>query len=47
MISSQIIKASIDELATISKVDLAVWDLDGKEIAATFETGEMSPTLIT
>lgn len=47
MISSQIIKTSIDELAVISKVDLAVWDLDGKEIAATFETGEMSPTLIT
>lgn len=46
MISSQIIKTSIDELATISKVDLAVWDLDGKEVAATFETGEISSALI-
>lgn len=27
MISSQIIKASIEELGAISKVDLAVWDL--------------------
>ena len=46
MISSQIIKASIEELATISKVSLAVWDSEGKEIAATFETGDISPTLI-
>lgn len=46
MISSQIIKASIEELATISKVSLAVWDPEGKEIAATFETGDISPTLI-
>lgn len=47
MISSQIIKTSIEELAAISKIDLAVWDVEGKEVAATFETGEMSPTLIT
>lgn len=46
MISSQIIKASIDELAAISKIDLAVWDLEGKEVAATFETKEISQTLI-
>lgn len=47
MISSQIIKTSIEELAAISKIDLAVWDLEGKEVAATFETEEMSPALIT
>ena len=47
MISSQIIKASIEELGAISKVDLAVWDLEGKEIAATFETGDISSSLIT
>lgn len=47
MISSQIIKASIEELAAISKVDLAVWDLEGKEVAATFEIGEISQALIT
>ena len=46
MISSQIIKNSIEELGAISKVDLAVWDSEGKEIAATFETGDISPTLI-
>ena len=46
MISSQTIKTSIDELAAISKVDLAVWDLEGKEVAATFETVEMAPALI-
>lgn len=47
MISSQIIKGSIEELAAISKIDLAVWDLEGKAIAATNETEEISPTLIT
>ncbi len=47
MISSQIIRASIEELAAISKVDLAVWDLEGKEVAATFETGEISSALLT
>lgn len=46
MISSQIIKTSIEELGAISKVDLAVWDTGGKEIAATFETKDISPTLI-
>ncbi len=46
MISSQIIKNSIEELGAISKIDLAVWDSEGKEIAATFETGDISPTLI-
>lgn len=46
MISSQIIKASIEELTAISKVPLAVWDVEGKEIAATFEAGEISPSLI-
>lgn len=46
MISSQIIKTSIEELSTISKVDLAVWDLEGKEVAATFETDEISQKMI-
>lgn len=46
MISSQIIKASMDELAAISKIDLAVWDLEGKEVTATFETKEISSALI-
>lgn len=46
MISSQIIKASIEELSTISRVDLAVWDQEGKPVAATFETDDISPALI-
>lgn len=46
MISSQIIKTSIEELSTISKVDPAVWDLEGKEVAATFETDEISQKMI-
>ncbi len=46
MISSQIIKTSIEELSAISKVDLAVWDPEGKAVAATFETDDISPTLI-
>ena len=45
MISSQIIKTSIEELSAISKVSLAVWDPEGKEIAATFETDDISPSL--
>lgn len=47
MISSQIIKTSIEELKTISKVDLGVWDLEGKVIVATFETDDIAPALIT
>lgn len=46
MISSQIIKTSIEELSTISKVDLAIWDLEGKEVAATFETNDISPAVL-
>lgn len=46
MISSQVIKSSIDELKAIAKVDLSVWDLEGKVIAATFESGEITPALI-
>lgn len=47
MISSQIIKTSIEELKTISKIDMAVWDLEGKVVVATFESEEITPALIT
>ncbi len=47
MISSQIIKTSIEELKTISKVDIGVWDLEGKVVAATFEPEDITPALIT
>lgn len=47
MISSQIIKTSIEELKTISKIDMAVWDLEGKVIVTTFEPEDITPALIT
>lgn len=47
MISSQVIRSSIEELKAISKVDLSVWDLEGKVVAATFESEEITPALIT
>lgn len=46
MISSQVIRSSIEELKTISKIDLSVWDLEGKVVAATFESEEITPSLI-
>ncbi len=46
MISSQVIRSSIEELKAISKIDLCVWDPEGKAIAATFELGEIAPSLI-
>ena len=46
MISSQVIRSSIEELKSISKIDLSVWDLDGNVVAATFEPDEITPKLI-
>lgn len=46
MISSQVIKTSIEELKAISKVDLCVFDLEGKIVAATFEPDDISHELI-
>lgn len=46
MISSQIIKNSIAELKSISKIDLCVFDLEGNEIASTFEPSDISADLI-
>lgn len=47
MISSQVIKTSIEELKAISKIDLGVWDLEGKVVASTFEPDDISPAMIT
>lgn len=38
MISSQVIRTSIEELHAITKVDFAVFDLDGMTVASTFDT---------
>ena len=46
MISSQVIRSSIEELKSISKIDLSVWDLEGKVVAATFESEEITPELV-
>lgn len=46
MISSQVIRSSIEELKVISKIDLSVWDLEGKVVASTFESDEITPALI-
>ena len=46
MISSQVIRSSIEELRAISKVDLCVWDLEGKVVDTTFDAEEITSALI-
>ena len=46
MISNQVIRSSIEELKAISKVDLCVWDLEGKVVATTFDAEEITTALI-
>ena len=46
MISSQVIQTSIDELKTITKVDLNVYDLNGQTIAGTTDGKGISSDLI-
>lgn len=46
MISSQIIQTSIDELKTITKVDLCVYDVNGGLIAGTMDMEELHTDLI-
>lgn len=46
MISSQIIQTSIDELKTITKVDLCVFDLNGSLVASTTSQMELSAAII-
>lgn len=46
MISSQIIQTSIDELRTITKVDICVYDSSAAVIAATTDMDEISASLI-
>lgn len=40
MISNQVIQASIDDLKSITKVEICVMDLEGNELASTFEQSE-------
>lgn len=46
MISSHIIQTSIDELKAITKVDLFVYDLTGRAVAATADQAEITEDLI-
>lgn len=46
MISNQIIQTSIEELKNITKVDFAVYDLNGMCMASTFETSEEEENLV-
>jgi len=46
MITGQIIQNSIDDLHTITKIDFCVYDVDGLNIASTFEPTEISGDFI-
>ena len=46
MISSQVIRSSIEELKAISKVEFCVWDLEGKVVASTFDAEEITTALV-
>lgn len=47
MISGQVIKTSIEELKSITRVDLCVLDLEGSIVASTFELNDLPLNLIT
>lgn len=46
MISTQILENCIEELKTITRVNLAVFDLDGAEIVSTFECSGISSDIL-
>ena len=46
MISNQVIQNSIDELRTITKVDLGVYDVEGMKVAATTEDIDISGDIV-
>ena len=46
MISSQVIRTSIEELHAITKVNLCVFDLEGIVIASTFDTNDIQTGII-
>ena len=41
MISSQVIKNTIEELRSITKIDFAVFDLEGNQVASTWDTEQV------
>ena len=46
MISTQVLTNCIEELRSISKVNLAVFGLDGEEVASTFDSSDISNEMI-
>ncbi len=46
MISSQVIRTNIEELHTITKINLCVYDLDGMVVASTFDTNDIQAGII-
>lgn len=46
MLSNQIIQKSIEELANITKIDLSVYDPEGKKAASTCEEDSLDPDLL-
>lgn len=46
MISNQILQSTIDGLKSISRVDLCVMDVDGKEVASTTDMGNSSKAAV-
>lgn len=46
MISNQVIQTSIDELKSITRIDLCVVDVDGMLVASTFDSREISMDLV-
>ena len=47
MISSQVIKTSIEELHGITKVDLCVFDVDGMVVTSTFDAKSVATVIVT
>ena len=46
MISAQVLMNCIEELRMITRVNLAIFDLDGAEIVSTFESSDISPDML-
>ena len=46
MISNQVLQTSIDELRAITRIDLAVFDLEGHNVVSTFEDHDISQDMV-
>lgn len=46
MIANQVLQNSIEELSTITRIDICILDLDGTQLAGSFELEDISPVSI-